>query len=123
MVFHAGLDAPAAGLNAGAFLLGVGLAGFGYRYIGDQRSLAGRRELAEVLLDARLEPALAGLDLAAELLDIRCAGLMGGTQLSHCASRHQQQRCKDKSRDVAPHPTPLPARGARENWTAPIQPS
>ena len=33
MVLHAGLDMPAAGLKAGAFLFGVGLAGFGDRHV------------------------------------------------------------------------------------------
>jgi hypothetical protein len=62
---HAGLNTPAAGLNTGAFLLCVGLAGFGYRHIAEQCRLAGRRELAEMLLDARFEPALAWLNLGA----------------------------------------------------------
>jgi hypothetical protein len=47
VVLDAGLNTPAAGLDVRAFLLGVGLAGFGDCYIGDQRGLAGRRELAK----------------------------------------------------------------------------
>jgi hypothetical protein len=91
MVFHAGLDTPAAGLNVSAFFMGVGLASLGYRHVTDQRGLARCGELAEVILDARLEPAVAGLNLGAHLLDVRSAGLRGRTLLGHRPSRRQQQ--------------------------------
>jgi hypothetical protein len=91
MVLQASLDLSAAGLNAGASLLGVGFAGFGYGHITDQRSLAGRRKLAEMLFDTRFESALARFDFTAQLPDVRCACLTGGALLGHCASWHQQQ--------------------------------
>ena len=40
VLLHARLNTPAAGLNTGAFLLCVGLAGLDYRHVGDQRGLA-----------------------------------------------------------------------------------
>ena len=92
VVLHADLNMPAAGLNASAFLLSVGLAGLGYRHVTDQRGLTGRGELAEVFLDARLEPAFARLNLGAQLLDVRCAGLTGGSLLCYGASWRQQRQ-------------------------------
>jgi hypothetical protein len=90
MVFHAGLDTSASGLNVRAFLQSIGLAGLGDRDVAQPRGLAGCRELAEVFFEARLEPALSRLDLRAQLLDVRSACLAGRPLLSHRSGRRQQ---------------------------------
>jgi hypothetical protein len=76
VVFHAGLDPPAARLNTGAFLLGIRFAHPGYRDICHQRILAGCRELAEMFPHAGHDPALAGLNSGTNLREICGTGLM-----------------------------------------------
>ena len=77
MVFHARLDAAAAGLNAGTCLLHIVLADPDHRHAAQHGLLAGLREGGEMLFDAGPQPSLAGFDPGAFDLDQINSGLRG----------------------------------------------
>ena len=92
MVLHAGLDTTAAGLNTRAGSLHLRLACFDDRDTIQQSLLAGLGELGEVILDARPDAALAGLQPRAVLLDLCPAGLANRRLLRHAIGWSQKQQ-------------------------------
>src|SRR6266446_1818766 len=75
VILHACLAAPAAGLDADAFQLVVRFASLGNRCAADQGISARCRELGEMLLHTRRDPAFAGLDPRAHPADVLATGL------------------------------------------------
>ena len=92
MVFPARLDPPAARLNTGALLLGVRFAHPGYRDICHQRILAGCRELAEMFPYAGHDPALAGLNPGADLVEVFGTSSVRRTLLCDRSGWNQQEK-------------------------------
>jgi len=101
MVLHAGLDTAAGGLHAWAGSLHIGLAGLDDGDAAQKRLLAGFRQLGEVLLDARSQAALAGLNLGATLLDFRPAGLTNRRSLRHGTGRDHEETEQDNAKHSA----------------------
>jgi hypothetical protein len=92
VVFHAGLDPPAARLDTGALLLGVLFAHPRYRDICHQRILAGRRKLTEMFPDAGHDPALTGLDAGADLVEVFGTGSVRNALLCARPAWSQQEK-------------------------------
>ena len=102
VILHAGLDPPAAGLNAGALLLGFRFANPGYRDIGYQGILARCRQLTEMVPYAGHEAAVTGFNPLTDLVEVFGTSSVRRTLLCDRSGRSQQEKYDKTKRTHRP---------------------